>query len=382
MLNDIIKIVENSSARIENGTLFCNNWTVSSIDAIKDLYDKGCIENNIDPDEIKIGDNINLELIISELCIFGFYDSYETFIAKNKYELHTKTYYIYESNDNQSTFVNKYNALQEFISSIKCIAKHLFFDVEILNAVIQNEKQSVVVCLDYAHNDVLGIDHKKLKELSNISTTLCNSENKEKKNLYVNELIDFVHSKQVSKLSQILEYIGELQENCENAYAFYISGFSSNKLKFEINTKALEYTGKIQTVINEAQTKLIAIPSAFVLAALTMDFDNNCLLFNMKNIVTTAGLFIFAILIQLFLSNQKSILEMIEADTDDFKKEFKDTNIELLSDKFKCVNVALKEQRKRLSIIQTLLWLIPSLPCMYWVFYYLLEFLFGIWFSK
>ena len=364
MLAELIKIVENSSVQIENGTLFCNNWVVAGKDVLQDLYDHRCIENNIFPDDVNIGDNINLELTIAKLCDFGFYDTYETFVAKNKYKLPIDNYYIYEKGT-QPQFIKQFEAIQDFLSSIKSIAKHLFNDVDVLNAVISNEKQSVVICCDYTHEDVSNINDEKFGALSNISSTLLNGDNKEKKNLYVNELIEFVHSKSVTKISDILECIEELQKNCEDAYAFYISGFSSNKLKFEINTKAIEYTSKIQTVINEAQTKLIAIPSAFVLAALAMDIKNNHLLLNIKNIITILSLFIFAILIQLFLSNQKSILKIINADVDDFKKNFDNTNIDLLSEKFKYVNKALITQRNRLCAITWILWAIPSLCCLF-----------------
>ena len=364
MLAEFIKIVENSSVRIENGTFFCDNWVVTGKEVIQYLFDHECIENNIFPGDINIGDNINLELTIAKLCDFGFYDSYETFVVKNKYELHTAPYHIYK-NDDQTQFDNKYGALHKFIESIKSIAKHLFNDIDILNAVISNEKHSVVICCDYNYEDVLNIDDGRFGALSNISSTILNEDNNEKKNLFINELINFVHSENATNLSKILECIEELQKNCEDAYAFYISGFSSNKLKFEINTKAIEYTSKIQTVINEAQTKLIAIPSAFVLAALAMDIENNRLLLNTKNIVTVLSLFIFAILIQLFLSNQKSILKMIKADVDDFKKDFDSTNIDLLSEKFKYVNKALNTQRNRLCAITWILWVIPSLCCLF-----------------
>ena len=364
MLPEFIKIVENSSIRIENGTLFCDNWVVTGKEVLRVLYDHGCIENNIFPDDVNIGENINLELTIAKLCDIGFYDTYETFVAKNKYVLHTDTFSIYEDSS-QSQFKKQHHVILDFISSIKSITKHLFYEIDVLNVVISNEKQSVVICCDYNHEDVLNINEGRLVALSNISSTLLNEDNKEKKNLFINELIDFVHSKSATKLSKILERIEELQKNCEDAYAFYISGFSSNKLKFEINTKAIEYTSKIQTVINEAQTKLIAIPSAFVLAALAMDIENNRLLLNTKNIVTVLSLFIFAILIQLFLSNQKSILKMIKADVDDFKKDFDSTNIDLLSEKFKYVNKALETQQNRLCAISWILWMIPSLCCLF-----------------
>ncbi len=361
MLDKIVNIVKNNAVRIENGTLFIDNWKVSDKDVLQYLYDNNCFEKSFFLEDIEIGSVENIELSLAELCNIGFYDSCKSFIAKNKYELRKETYYIYE-NDNSICFINQYNAITKFITSIKGISKHSFTDIDILNTVVSNDKQSVLITCDYTCEEIVRLNDKDLEKISKISTVLC-EDNIEKKNLFINEIIDFLVSEHTNRFSLILENIGKLFDNCINAYSFYMSGFSSNKLKLEINTKAIEYTSKIQSVINEAQTKLIAIPSAFVLAALAMDFKEHRLLLNTRNIVTLISLFVFAILIQLFLSNQKSILKIIKADVEDFKDGFDKTKIELLSKKFECVDASLKKQHNRLSAITWILWIIPSLWC-------------------
>ena len=363
MLNKIVNIIKSNSVRIENGTLFIDNWEVSDKEVLQYLYDNNCFEKSLFLEDIEIGSVINMELSLAELCNIGFYDSCKSFIAKNKYELRKEIYYIYE-NDNSLCFIDQYNAIIILLTSIKSISKHSFTDIDILNTVVSNDKQSVVISCDYTSEDIVGLNDKDLEKISKISTVLC-EDNLEKKNLFINEIIEFLVAGHTYQISYIFENIGELYDNCMNAYSFYMSGFSSNKLKLEINTKAIEYTSKIQAVINEAQTKLIAIPSAFVLAALAMDFEEHRLLLNTRNIVTLISLFIFAILIQLFLSNQKSILKIIKADIEDFKDGFEKTKIELLSKKFECVDVSLQKQQSRLSAITCILWLIPSLWFVY-----------------
>ena len=266
MLGEIIKIAENSSARIDNGTLFCDNWKVSNKEIVDYLFQHNCFENSIIPDDVKLGDIINLELSLSKLSTLGFYDTCETFIVKNKYTKRAEPFYIY-GNKNPDIFVAKYATIINFIDSIKQIAKHTYSDAtNVLNAIVYSDKKSVVICLDYNSNDIDNLIDEKSKKLDFIEKALC-GDNIEKQNLFINELIDFIQNHS-GELKEILMHIDELYQDCEDAYQFYISSFSSNKLKFEINTKAIEYTSKIQTVINEAQTKLIAIPSAFVLAGL------------------------------------------------------------------------------------------------------------------
>ena len=215
----------------------------------------------------------------------GFYDTCETFIVKNKYTKRAEPSYVY-GNKNPDIFVAKYATIINFIDSIKQIAKHTYSDAtNVLNAIVYSDKKSVVICLDYNSNDIDNLIDEKSKKLDFIEKALC-GDNIEKQNLFINELIDFIQNHS-GELKEILMHIDELYQDCEDAYQFYISSFSSNKLKFEINTKAIEYTSKIQTVINEAQTKLIAIPSAFVLAGISLDFDKYVLPLNAKNIATS-----------------------------------------------------------------------------------------------
>ena len=360
ILDNVLQIISSSKVSVENGTLFCNDWIVTNKKIIQCLLDNNCIEQNLYIDDISIGDIISLELSISELYKMGFYDTYENFILKNKYEFSQNAFYILEdkiySKDKNNIFIRKMEIFYYFINSIKGIAKHTFGDFDILNAVISNEKQSVVISFEYSYKDIQNLNDEQLKKIDEISNTI-NGNNLEKRNLYINEFIDFLQNKQSDNFKIVLENISELQENCCNAYQSYISNFSSNKLKFEINTKIIDYTTKLQNIINDAQTRLITIPRAFVLAGLALDFNQWNLMLSLKNVITIASLFIFCILIQLFLSNQKAILRIIDDDIKDFKTSFKISNS--IIEKFNCVDETLKKQRIRLRIITILLWLIP-----------------------
>jgi len=122
-----------------------------------------------------------------------------------------------------------------------------------------------------------------------------------KKMIFINELIESLNSREEnSRFKYFLSHITEFYDKCNNAYQFYLRDFSYNKLKIELDSKALEYTQKIQSVINDSQTKLIAIPTAFVLVFAAFDFTD---LLAIKNIATILSLFIFALLIQFFLNN-------------------------------------------------------------------------------
>lgn len=136
-------------------------------------------------------------------------------------------------------------------------------------------------------------------------------------------------------------------------------------MKIELDSKALEFAQKIQSVINESQTKLIAIPTVFVLAFVSFDYSD---LLSNKNIFTIISLFIFAILIQLFLNNQFSTLRFINENVISYKDTFKRNDIDKISSKFSLVDKEREKQEKRLILIEAILWLIPVGLLCTWLF--------------
>ncbi|MGL5256521.1 MAG: hypothetical protein ACRC76_05745 [Proteocatella sp.] len=372
MLARLVSIIKECNSEIESGTLFCNNYIVSEKAILQFLYNYNCFENTICIDDININNTINVELSLSKLTKIGFYDTCENFICKNRYEKPESVFYIYEldilSNDNHF-FIKQYNSVLDLITSIQRIAKHTFSDVEIINSVISNEALSVIISFDFSYEDIKEVNDFKLSSITNIITTL-EGNNLEKRNLFINEFIDFIKKKSTNDFKVILNNLDELYQNCENSYLFYISNYSSNKLKFELDSKAIDFSQKICAVISEAQTKLIAIPTAFVLAAATMDFDTSKII-SVKNIAVIMSLWIFALLIQLFLNNQESILGFIELNIDEYKKTFNRSDNELINNSFKKVESSLKKQTKRLQIIKLILWLIPiAFTCLILFTYY------------
>lgn len=88
-----------------------------------------------------------------------------------------------------------------------------------------------------------------------------------------------------------------------------------------------------------------------------MDFEKSQ---SPKNYVTIISLFVFALLIQLFINNQYTILKFINENIDEFKQLFSNgKNNKLLLERFLIVEKAQKKQKCRFIIINVILWFIP-----------------------
>lgn len=358
MISEIVKILNFGSVgdpliHIEDLCIDENN-----LDIIKYLHNKECIETYLEFENIKIGDKISFDVIWAELNTLGIYNYKNDFIAYNSYAC-VKEFYIWELNcfnDTNHKFIDSYFETIKLIDTLDKISSHSWEDEDCKHVVLSHGNKSIILDVKYDSRNI-SIDKENIDAISNLNIVL--SETSEKQMLFINELIDFLlEAKGRRDLSLILTDIVVINRNSNDAYDFYLSNFSAHKLKFEIDSKAIDFTQKIHTVINDAQTKLIAIPTAFVLAAASMDFENSKIM-SVKNICIVISIWIFALLIQLFLSNQKSILEFIELNIDEYKATFKNKEISILSNSFKKVELSLCKQFKRLRIIGIVLWLIP-----------------------
>lgn len=354
MLQRVVYIISNSSHNIEDGTLFCSNHNIVDCDCIEYLEENNILENTIST-KIQIGDTVNLELSLAALNSIGYYEDVTTFILKNKYIIPNGNYYIeeikcYSSDCNE--FLNRYSSVIELINSIKKIAKHNYLDVDTDISIIFSEDKALLLPFIYKAKDIQQISQNNIE---NVAKKFNQDDSKEKL-IFINELIDFLSSEnETNRFQFLLIHIAEFSDRADNAYQYYIRNFSYNKLKTDLDNTALEYSKKIQSVINDSQTKLIAIPTAFVLVTASMNFDQ---ILSSKNIGIIISLFVFAWLLELFIRNQKSALAFIKQNIDIYKQTFKQMN-DTVENAFKIVDIEWKKQNKRILIIKWIIWSVP-----------------------
>lgn len=357
MLDRIVNILNSSNCTIDDGTLFCNNHIITDSDCIDYLNANNIIENTLT--STKVGDTINLELSLAVLNSIGYYESITVFVLKNKCSISQGNYYIEELkcyNTNNNEFVNKYLGVIRLIDSVKKIARYNHTDVDTDNSLIFREDKALLLPFIYEDTDITQINNDDVEKLISISLTFESNDSDNKKLLYINELIDFLSSENENdRFKFLLSHIAEFADRANNAYQYYIRNFSYNKLKTELDNAALDYSKKIQSVINDAQTKLIAIPAAFLFAAATMDFDK---VLSYTNIGVIVCSFIFAIFIDLFIKNQKSALKFITHNIEQYKNSFSNQN-KLVADSFSIVDTEIKKQKKRLNIVHCITWGLP-----------------------
>lgn len=368
MLRRIIDIIKSSNTEISNGTLFCNGYIIADAECIDYLENNNILENSLY--SRKNGECVNLELSLAHLNSIGYYEDCITFCIKNKYVLPSKKFFIEEIKcfeDDDNDFIYIYKKIIILINAISHISKHSYTDVDINNAIIFREDKSLFLPFIYDSSDIRDIKIEDSEKFTFLSDLFNNSDS-DKKLLFINELIDFLSPyNENDRFRYLLLYICEFISKANNAYQYYIRNFSYNKLKSELDNAALEFSKKIQTVINESQTKLIAIPAAFVLSAANIEFNN---ILSIKNISILISLYIFAVLIGIFLNNQSSVLKMIDKNIQTYKDTF-DSNNSVVKEAFTLVDKELKKQKTRLLVTQFINWGIPVLLTLLYIIIFL-----------
>lgn len=362
MLTQIVDILTKSNITISDDSLSVDNYKIldeSSIisleNCIEQIYDnKG---NIIGLSDIQKKQNVRIVFSLYRLNQTGYYETSDVFVRKNKI-ISPASYYIQNIgfHNSEHIFIKKYHALINFIQSIGDLAKYKEESPDITTCVIICEQKALILPIIYSGEDVVNIDFP-IEEM-NYATELFKKNNSEEKLLFINELMEFLSNvTEENRFVYLLQNFNEYYSKSIDSFQYYIRNFSYNKLKSELDNAILDYSKKIQSVINDAQSKLIAIPAAFVLAAANIEFDN---ILSMKNIAILISLYIFALLIGIFLNNQSSVLNMIDINIQSYKGTF-GGNGNIVKDAFILVDKELIKQKNRLFITQFINWGIPAL---------------------
>lgn len=362
MLTQIVDILTKSNITISDDSLSVDNYKIldeSSIisleNCIEQIYDnKG---NIIGLSDIQKKQNVRIVFSLYRLNQTGYYETSDVFVRKNKI-ISPASYYIQNIGfqNSEHIFIKKYHALINFIQSIGDLAKYKEESPDITTCVIICEQKALILPIIYSGEDVVNIDFP-IEEM-NYATELFKKNNSEEKLLFINELMEFLSNvTEENRFVYLLQNFNEYYSKSIDSFQYYIRNFSYNKLKSELDNTILDYSKKIQSVINDAQSKLIAIPAAFVLAAANIEFDN---ILSIKNIAILISLYIFALLIGIFLNNQSSVLNMIDINIQSYKGTF-GGNGNIVKDAFILVDKELIKQKNRLFITQFINWGIPAL---------------------
>jgi len=320
----------------------------------------------LDLDELTTGSNVVIEIVQHALQHLGYYHDFEAFIKDNLYQ-HRPDFYIREldfeyPSESIDAKVQGYFAISHLISALSPLT--LFTsDDSVRTIYLIQDTFAVALPLIYDQSLFEG-KQPDLKKIDQFAAEL--SAHSDRKKIYTKELIDFLNLQHEPELRLIYLFRGfdSFYQNCEAAYAFFLSDFSYSKLKLELESAILDYSKNIRTIINDAQTKLIAIPAAFLVSSYSLDLEKPS---SIKNFLIILSSLVFSTLIEIFIRNQESAVKIFKDNVSTYKttfklknhttdtKEFKTLHA-IINDSFQAIDKELQNQDTRLNLIRYVNW--------------------------
>ncbi|ANI89709.1 hypothetical protein A9P82_10660 [Arachidicoccus ginsenosidimutans] len=373
ILSDIVDIINSFYQNESNDSFFLtvvsNN---ENIEILKNI--KGCIEeiqdvekNILAIDDVKIGATLSVELIKYQIQKFGYYDRIESFILNNKYshpdEFYIKEINVFSNEKDRNDFLKNYFLLISLINNLESLAKFKLEDDNMILFIMQ-EKSAVELPLIYNHEAVISISQENRNYIEKFIDDL-NRGYQERKIMYIKELIDFLNETNLShRFEYLIKYFDVFYLQCKAAFEFFLSDFSYNKLKLEIENSLLNFSKNIRSIINDSQSRLIAIPAAFIVSYTQLDLIKAL---SLKNLFVIIASIIFSLLIEIFIRNQESALDILNDDINSYKETFKIRNAsiinnenktvdKIITDSFTKINSELSRQKCYLSFIRIVNW--------------------------
>lgn len=164
----------------------------------------------------------------------------------------------------------------------------------------------VEVYLEYCATD-LGA----LSGLSNFISEYIHTETHVEQKATIIKAVLLEMSSEISDeltIGLIFSRFEEFSRRVSSSYQLYVSEFSFQKIKAEVEKSKFEAVAKINKVFSDIQNQLLAIPVALVIVCGQMEIVNS---FSIKNFFILVGAFVFSLFMFFLVMNQKNTLKTI-----------------------------------------------------------------------
>lgn len=370
LIADIYRLLE--SPRFDDGEIFGeiiltpdNHNLLSQLDNNDLLYP----HITIDDDTFLLND-LNIDTDLNKRLIIQLIPprSQNEYVAQNIDELLANrreafykipsAFYIADvdylhGDENKPDKIKKYLETIKFVSMLVNISDYSDYSSGNLNLIFLGKgKQEIPI--SYSTDNLSSLE--ELTELNGL--VFCDPHQDQKITILksvVYELLKPVSDKG-ERFKFLLNNFKELHKRFINNYDLFVSEFSFEKIREEVEERKLEYTIKINNIFSDIQNKLLTIPVALIVVGAQMENTGE---FSLKNAVILGGAIVFAILMSLLLKNQNHTLKAINFEVNEQKIRLKNKYsaiAEKFNSSFQYLDDRFKSQVELLSVVSIFVW--------------------------
>lgn len=358
------------------------NIDVATITALSVLAAEGIMDDTINiggalvpVEKIHPSDDgsMSAEVLLHTKKLKGalYYESGNEFIQDNQLAVPDVPFLIHEwdyCSEDEATNPNmfRHQSLIDFIELLGEIAdfkKEDFGELELV--FFQKKKLSVVI--KYGVGNLGKMDHLRdlIEQLNKAHDRF------ERISIFKNELVlQLLEIDEQARFPSLLSRFDLVYNNYLNSHLLYLEKFSYHDLKSAVDKDKLDYTKRIYATVNDIQSKLIALPAAFLLIFAQFDFTGAAA---GKNLLILIASVIFSALLEILLRNQFGVLKYIKTEINHFTNQLrnKDTTLDLteILKSFGDLDDNMDRQKIYLWIFRAAVWLVPLITLILFFMY-------------
>lgn len=328
------------------------------------LFDNDLIEvldieriKNIFKSQIQSYLNCKIYLEIRTSHINNYFETFDDFLNANRFKLAKVCYYIaevdfyFDGNEVNNNLISNYNKNIEFISLLNSLSHSNYPVGNQLKYYFYKISSSIIeIDIKYSAEDLnLFSDLKGFKELENEFSDPIS--HKDKRELFINELVNFVESNSSDYLTIIKNW--KMILNAYNkSYKLYLAGFSFEKIKASSNEHFQKLLERIYDSISKVSGYIFGIPIGFILLLNYFDYSGELVFKNF--IILLLSILFFVLIWNILLKNIKESIDAIETDIDDFINLVSTVAVlNPIKEKLESLkNSSIKKQRNKLLIVK------------------------------
>ena len=167
--------------------------------------------------------------------------------------------------------------------------------------------EKIELLLNYTQGDLAG-----LKGVADFAKDFIHTDAhvEQKKTIVKSILLEMKKEAEADKftIGLVFSRFDEFSRRVSSSYQLYVSEFSFQKIKAEVEKSKFEALAKINKVFSEIQNQLLAVPVALVVVCGQMEAGNG---FSLKNLFIIAGSLVFAVFMFFLILNQRNTLRTI-----------------------------------------------------------------------
>jgi hypothetical protein len=325
-----------------------------SVDPLVMRNGKSFSIDQIEPDQI-----IEVKLFPSQINGGEYFESEKEFLVSHSQLTPSLPYYIFSlqyqsSVSDETLFTSGHKHVVKFINFLKTISSHSV-DHDIYWEFIFFQSKELVFTTEYDVDDA-----KKFSDPKWLIEHVLNSvDHDARKAIIINEMtaiLTKIEDRNV-RFRRLLSMYEDILSLYKKSFQLYIEKYSFEKLKTEVDKEVVESKKRIAAVLNDAQSKLVAIPAASLIVIGQFDLTGDK---QFPNIILLISALVFGCLIDILIRHQLSTLEFINRDVQRFRQKFDREKILSIKNDFDDMlnelTSAFNTQKRSIRFIRCLAW--------------------------